>query len=224
MEKINLSNVTLVCIDGRMDLSDKDLEHHRFLAKHMLNVANYGSFKMFLSREADIEGADVSILDPWYMGYVGYSRFCIKELHNHIDQDYVLLYHSDSFIVNPGLWDTEFLKYDYIGAPWPLYMGWPKEGNQVGNGGFSLRSKKLHNFIKDFRHTSENEDTFIVGSHFEDLMENGFKIAPLDVASKFSLENPMDDNHNLDTVFGFHSKRYFEDAMKKIETLNKKNI
>ena len=32
---------------------------------------------------------------------------------------------TDGFIVHPEMWRDEFLKYDYIGAPWPL----PKEGD-----------------------------------------------------------------------------------------------
>ena len=27
----------------------------------------------------------------------------------------------DGHIVNPHLWTNEFLKYDYIGAPWPKF-------------------------------------------------------------------------------------------------------
>ena len=215
MEKLDLKRITVICIDGR-ELTNEDIEHHRVLANHMLSIANYGAFKMFMSRPIEIPGANVSILDHSFRGYVGYSKFCISELYKHIDTEYVLLYHSDSFILNPELWSDDFLKYDYIGAPWPLYMGWPTEGNQVGNGGFSIRTKRLHELIKNYRHGSENEDTFIVGTHKQDLINNGFTIAPVDVAKRFSLENPMDESHNIDTVFGFHAKRYLDEAMKKI--------
>lgn len=215
MEKLNLKNITAICIDGR-NLTKEDINHHEILAKHMLGIANYGGFKMFMSCDLKITGAEVNILEDQYRGYVGYSSFCIRELYKHIDTDYCLLYHSDSFITNPELWSEDFLKYDYIGAPWPLYMGWPTFGHQVGNGGFSIRTKKLHEFIKNFHHSSENEDTFIVGTHYNDLIQNGFTIAPLDVATRFSIENPMDENHNIDTTFGFHAKNLLDQAMKKI--------
>mgnify|MGYP007091265092 CR=1 FL=1 len=77
-----------------------------------------------------------------------YSHFCVYELANHIKTDYALIVHHDGFVVNPRAWRTEFLKYDYVGSPWPL----PKDsvryrdpsGNivRVGNG-VSLRSKRL---------------------------------------------------------------------------------
>jgi hypothetical protein len=69
-----------------------------------------------------------------------YSHFCVYELANHIKTDYALIVHHDGFVVNPRAWRTEFLKYDYVGSPWPL----PKDsvryrdpsGNivRVGNG------------------------------------------------------------------------------------------
>ena len=77
-----------------------------------------------------------------------YSHFCVYALANHIKTDYALIVHHDGFVVNPRAWRTEFLKYDYVGSPWPL----PKDsvryrdpsGNivRVGNG-VSLRSRKI---------------------------------------------------------------------------------
>lgn len=43
----------------------------------------------------------------------------------------------DGFIINPQSWTNEFLKYDYIGAPWPWF------NHKVGNGGFCLKSRKF---------------------------------------------------------------------------------
>jgi hypothetical protein len=36
------------------------------------------------------------------------------------DTEFAILVHEDGFIVNPECWSDEFLKYDYIGAPWPI--------------------------------------------------------------------------------------------------------
>ena len=49
----------------------------------------------------------------------------VYELGDHIHTDYAMSVHADGFIVHPEMWRDEFLKYDYIGAPWPL----PKEGD-----------------------------------------------------------------------------------------------
>jgi hypothetical protein len=65
--------------------------------------------------------------------------FVLHELHHYIDSDFVLLVEWDGYIINPTAWTNEFLNFDYIGAVW----GHHKDGFRVGNGGFSLRSRKL---------------------------------------------------------------------------------
>ena len=49
----------------------------------------------------------------------------------------ILIHQEDSYIFHNNI--TEFLKYDYVGAPWPIHQDDNEYG--VGNGGFSLRSK-----------------------------------------------------------------------------------
>ena len=76
-----------------------------------------------------------------------YARYMIYHLHEHVVTDFVLTIQHDGFILNPDAWRDDFFDYDYIGAPWP----WREQGFvtpfgehiAVGNGGFSLRSKKL---------------------------------------------------------------------------------
>ena len=51
----------------------------------------------------------------------------------------------DGFVTKEGAWSDENYKYDYIGAPWDLSFDFPglNEDTQVGNGGFSFRSRRL---------------------------------------------------------------------------------
>ena len=79
-----------------------------------------------------------------------YSKFCIKNLIEYVDTDYVLVIQYDGFVLNANAWLDDFFNYDYCGAVWPVgpWFGddFPKElfGTEVvGNGGFSLRSKEL---------------------------------------------------------------------------------
>ena len=37
---------------------------------------------------------------------------------NNLETTHCLIVQPDSFVVNYELWKNEFLKYDYIGAPW----------------------------------------------------------------------------------------------------------
>src|SRR5688572_15957019 len=68
----------------------------------------------------------------------GYNEFIIKELFSYIKTDYVLVTQWDGYVLNGDCWTDEFYKWDFIGAKW-LY----KDSRNVGNGGFSLRSRKL---------------------------------------------------------------------------------
>uniref|UniRef100_A0A6C0M031 DUF5672 domain-containing protein n=1 Tax=viral metagenome TaxID=1070528 RepID=A0A6C0M031_9ZZZZ len=71
-----------------------------------------------------------------------YSKLLMnKNFWNNFNGEKLLLYQEDSFLFHNDI--EKFLKYDFIGAPWPFYMD--QNINQkeygVGNGGFSLRSK-----------------------------------------------------------------------------------
>ena len=68
-----------------------------------------------------------------------YSAFILEELHEFITSSHVLIVQWDGFVLHPQNWDPAFLSFDYIGAVWPQFS----DGHDVGNGGFSLRSRKL---------------------------------------------------------------------------------
>ena len=77
--------------------------------------------------------------------------FALNKLPRYIKNDYMLSIQDDGFILNPDNWTNEFLKYDYIGAPWPD-LHWCKK-NRVGNGGFVLYSKKFLNYCLGIKQT-----------------------------------------------------------------------
>ncbi len=215
MSKINLKKITAITIDGRR-FDEERYARFKDIVSFMSEKIEFHSIKMFLVQNPEIPGVEFYRIKNF--GISDYSRFCLHNLYDNVDSDYCLIFQDDGFVLNPHLWDDEFLKYDYIGSPWPLYIGWPEEGRQVGNGGFSLRSKKLLEYSKSLTsHSTENEDTYLLNSNRENLVKFGINIAPLDVARKFSVENPLDDDHNLDTCFGFHAKHLLNDAIKKIK-------
>lgn len=215
MSKIDLKKITAITIDGRR-FDEERYTRFKDIVSFMSERIQFHSIKMFLVQDPKIPG--VEFYQVKNFGISDYSRFCLHSLYDNVDSDYCLIFQDDGFVLNPHLWDDEFLNYDYIGSPWPLYIGWPEEGRQVGNGGFSLRSKKLLEYSKSLTsHSTENEDTYLLNSNRENLVKFGINIAPLDIARKFSVENPLDSDHNLDTCFGFHAKHLLNDAIRKIK-------
>jgi hypothetical protein len=144
-----------------------------------------------------------------------YSDFCLR-LKDYLSNDYVLLVQNDGFIINPDLWSDDFLNYDYIGAPWNFTF---VPGQRIGNGGFSLRSKRFLEFSSEFETTNGiPEDNFLCLNNYELAINRGLKFAPLNLASKFAHEykNPMKWQFNPEDHFGFHGKENVEDARKFI--------
>lgn len=129
-----------------------------------------------------------------------YSKFMLQELHKYINTDFVLVVQWDGWVINEKAWNPAFLYYDYIGAVWP----WHPEGLRVGNGGFSLRSKKLLELTaqEGFQYKPMNEDDLICHVNRDFLVSNGIKFAPEEVARRFSYERELT---NLET-FGFHGE------------------
>jgi len=146
-----------------------------------------------------------------------YSYKMIYELDKYVDTDYALVIQSDGYVINPNSWRDDFLNYDYIGAPFPLpkddfsYRDSNNNIFRVGNGGFSLRSKKLIELPNKLKlewksfHGYYNEDGFICGMYKNIYENNGMKFAPLDIAKYFSHEIEIPEIKDINP-FGFHGK------------------
>ena len=123
-----------------------------------------------------------------------------KNFWNNFIGEKLLLYQEDSCIFNDNI--EQFLIYDYIGAPWPLHQN--DNSKNVGNGGFSLRSKskmievlnkinfnKLSlsqntiNYIKNCKLNNIPEDVYFSKSLID---FNIGKVPDYSIANKFSSE------------------------------------
>lgn len=129
-----------------------------------------------------------------------YDTFVFKELHKHIKTDHVLIVQWDGWVVDPDAWDERFLNYDYIGAPWSFY----DDGYVVGNGGFSLRTKRLLETLTndEFAVVHNQAEDHAICREYRNILEKNYdiKFAPLKLAEQFSFESYMTDN----ITFGFH--------------------
>jgi hypothetical protein len=85
----------------------------------------------------------------------------------------LLIYQEDTCIFKSNI--DDFLKWDYIGAPWPLEYNISK--SSVGNGGFSLRSKKV--MLECLKYNDNSVDLSKRTSEY--IKENGLNRIPEDV-------------------------------------------
>ena len=84
-----------------------------------------------------------------------------------------------------------------MGAPWPAQTNFTKKNKEVrvGNGGFSLRSRRLLRAptvlgleFTDLGTGFPHEDGFLCVHYREELEAHGIKFAPVEIAAKFSTE------------------------------------
>lgn len=126
-----------------------------------------------------------------------YSEFILKQLSKYITTDYVLISQWDGYIINFHKWNDEFFNYDYLGSPW----WWKNNITYGGNGGFSLRSKKLLNLTTTLDYNGDvPEDEFICVTQLNTLLNNGMKFATKEFSKTFAVENEVGEES-----FGFHS-------------------
>lgn len=154
----------------------------------------------------------------------------IQRLHERFDTEYVLGIHGDGFPLRRGL-EAFVGPYDYIGSPWGraswytnLVFPYPKYC--VGNGGFSLRSKRICEMASSFYRRKYKllpysyaliDDVFYckVLPRFEKACRKTMVYAPPDVAGRFAFEsNPEFYAKNGEMPFGFHAAHGFERVFK----------
>jgi hypothetical protein len=191
-----LPSVTLVVADS------VDYDRAKLAFDHCRFSCEFGQTKLLT--HFDVQDPFV-VKIPQIKSIEEYSTFMIKDLASYVDTEHVLVAQWDGFVWKPELWEDEFLKYDYIGAPWPesvLFKGAPKHFN-VGNGGFSLRSKKLQDFLQKDSNIilHKAEDVAICQLNRAYLEAKGFVFAPFDVAKRFSWECL-----EMSPAFGVHAR------------------
>ncbi len=208
---LTLNNVTLVSVTSvNVDRTIKAL-------RYSMKDISFGDVILLTDKNVSPEDIKTIKIEP--LDYIGYSKFIVYELYKYINTDFVLIIQDDGFIINPNKWTDEFLKYDYIGAPFPIpsetdmisYRNPFGELMRVGNGGFSLRSKKLLSLASEIGLIWKsyfgyyNEDGFFA-VHNKHIYEiNGCVYAPIDIAAKFSHEKETPETKGI-IPFGFHGK------------------
>lgn len=184
-----LPNITLICVDcyhygAAVSAIQKSLKHIKpFAVKFLTDI------------DIEVEGIEV-VKIPRISSKEEYSRFIVKELFYHFETSHVLVIQHDGYVLDGEAWDDEFLKYDYIGAPWL-----ETDGYNTGNGGFSARTKRLQEILLSEDITLVHpEDAQICRFYRPYLEAKGISFAPVELAEKFSFEL----RQPIQSTFGFH--------------------
>jgi Protein of unknown function (DUF5672) len=189
---LNLSNVTLLCVETR----DPELAHWAIdqclKGARFVKVVLITNIDLVKNKRSDIEYVQA----PPIKSTKDYSDLLLTGIDQCVLGTHVLIIQWDSFITHPNLWRDEFLSYDYIGPVWPHHPETP-----VGNGGFSLRSVKLLQAIKQPGFVKRHPEDYCICADNKDFLEKecDIQFAPSEVAEQFAVERS--EWHD---AFGFH--------------------
>lgn len=208
--QLDLPDVTLICVDTRtpeqaMQAMRRSQAHIAF-GKSVLVGATPSPDQLRMAEASRIEWRTIEPLQS-----IGdYSRFILQELVRHVDTSHALIVQWDGFVTHPYMWEPGFLAWDYIGPPWYV----KNKVHAVGNGGFSLRSRRLLAATATLAYDGHSpEDRVICVDHRADLESaHQIRFAPVDVARRFGVEQgPRAD------AFGFHGIEHFAHELSEKE-------
>lgn len=220
-KKLKLSNVTLLAA------TSSEMDAAQVSMRISLHNIEFGAAKLLCSSTPEKKYVDIEYISiPPLNSVDDYNKIIFQDLHKYFETSHCLIVQADSFVINANLWKKKFLEYDYIGGPWPNKIQRPEallhlEKNPVGNGGFSLRSRKLVETTAKINFDSLNfpikaEDVVICYYLYQEMIDSGIRFAPPKLAAQFSMEN-VDHLYGQDanSVFGFHGKHLRDYFIKK---------
>ncbi len=215
----HLPNVTLISYDNTDDPS-RTLRALEFSSRE-IKFADV----VLVCRKTTQHSNGTTIQRVHERGYPAAMGFEIAGLVNYIQTDFALCIHHDGYVINPNAWRDQWLKYDFIGAPWPRgphnnHPGKSEYPNgRVGNTGFCLKSRAFMQataemrdlFFKASRHPDRfgqqyAGDTFCCQHQRPALEQRGITFAPVEVAAAFAWESNIEEiPGDRPNAFGFHN-------------------
>jgi hypothetical protein len=211
----------------------RSLVHNEFIIKNTIQKLGDGwGHMIFCSRDnlkqirsicADISpNIEIIVLDRKIKTRNDYNNMCLDiKFWNQITAEKIFIYQTDTFIFKD--FDKSFLKWDYIGAPWPqehaeyikrhLNSGYDFA---QGNGGLNVRNlnmtkkilkkyKPLKNIFDDKLDYAPEDLYFIHYAYIE-----GYKLADLQSSEKFAYEYVKKNN-----TFACHTPWLYPDFFAK---------
>lgn len=194
MSRLPLAQVTLCAVDTQLSA---------LAAQALLRSMQQCDFGRVLLFTHDwlpavvLPGLEVIEIEP-LRSSAEYSHFVMRQLPAYVRSSHALLIKWNGFVAHAEAWTDEFLAYDYLGAVWPDQP----EALSVGNGGFSLRSRRFMQASMDTRISHEDPEDVVLCRDQRAFLEqiHGVHIAPARLARRFA----HDSESPRGLTFGFH--------------------
>jgi hypothetical protein len=202
-----LNGVTVVAADCvRPDLAARALER-------CLEQCSFDGAVLF--SDVVVPGTFRSEIIAPLRSLADYSAFCLREMPARVTTRFVLIVQWDGYVVDGDRWGRDFMRYDYIGAltpAVPLSGGWI-----VGNGGFSLRSRRLLALLPALPLVPGVPEDYLICQTFRRQLErdSGIRFAPPEVAERFS----FGQRRSAFPTFGFHGIENLHRVESDVEVL-----
>jgi hypothetical protein len=211
---LDLKNTTLLFVETRAH------EITTRVLKDCIKKVNFGRVLVYTDKPdlIDVPGVDfLPCID--FPNKKDAGRFYYSSAMANVETDFALLLEWDGGIFKAENWRPEFLNYDYVGAPWVVRAG---DTFDVGNGGFTLMSKRLGHFLCENTHRYPVATDWDVcrtqRQHLE--TEHGFKWPNRQLAGLFSWElAPRDHNH-----FGYHGAFTWPEVLPREEVFERARL
>jgi Protein of unknown function (DUF5672) len=196
--KLDLKDVTICAVDSvNPALAARAVR---------LSMAQCEFADAILFSHAPAEGPFRSVKIDKVDSALSYANFVFKRLPSLIDTPFLLIVQWDGYVINAPAWHPSFREFDFIGARWPSIT----DGMSVGNGGFSLRSRRFMSALQQGRFPmSETVPSDMLACRtYRPALERdyGIRFAPEVVADKFSYETTQfsEFDRPWPPTFGFH--------------------
>ena len=154
---------------------------------------------LIFSDEEKFWGGREIIKIPEIKNTQDYNDIVFNYLPSFLKTNHALFIQYDGYVLSGKNFYSQFLNFDYIGAPWPQFKDF-----SVGNGGFSLRSSRLINEVRSYLLPNDyrKPEDLVICRYLRARLEDdlNLKFAPVEVANYFSFEQ-KGVNH---PTFGFH--------------------
>ncbi len=163
-----------------------------------LGQVEFGACRLLTDRPVKVMHPEIEVVPITRLGSAAaYSQFLLSELVDYVDTSHCLVAQWDGHVLDARRWQPEMLDWDYIGASWPQF----DDGHDVGNGGFSLRSRRLMELCGDPAFVSCHPEDVAIGRTNRVWLEGqGMRFAPRELADGFAAERTGDPQES----FGYH--------------------